>query len=113
MHYKVKVDGKIKQDVSLKEYSYAYYNNGKLANQYGDFVYSLNANDFKAKLRDFVFDYKEDLKGSEYSHLSFQPNQRKLIIVSKEVNTLLTELASVSFVFLILLLFGLFMFTQS
>lgn len=100
------VDGKIKQDVSLKEYSYAYYNNGKLANQYGDFVYSLNANDFEAKVRDFVFDRKEDLNGSEYSHLSFQPNQRKLIVISKKVNTLLTELASVSFVFLILLLFA-------
>lgn len=100
------VDGKIKQDVSLKEYSYAYYNNGRLANQYGDFVYNLNAGDFKGKVRDYVFIRKKDLNGKEYSHLLFQPNQRKLIVISKEVHSLLNELASVSFMFLVLLMFS-------
>jgi two-component system, NtrC family, nitrogen regulation sensor histidine kinase NtrY len=104
------VDGEIKEEVPLKEYSYAYYNNGRLANQYGKFVYDLSIGDFKGKVRDYVFIRSKDLNGKEYSHLLFQPNNRKLIVISKAVNPLLTQLASVSFVFLVLLLFSAFIF---
>jgi two-component system nitrogen regulation sensor histidine kinase NtrY len=100
------VDGKIKDDISLKEYSYAYYNNGRLANQYGKFVYDLSLTGFKGKVRDYVFIRVKDIHGKEYSHLLFQPTQHKLIVISREVNTLLTQLASVSFMFLVLLLFS-------
>lgn len=100
------VDGKIKDDISLKDYSYAYYNSGKLANQYGKFVYDIKIADFKGKVREYVFVKKADLNGKEYSHLFFMPNGRKLIVISKEVNTLLTQLATVSFMFLVLLFFS-------
>ena len=104
------VNGNIKENTSLKDYSYAYYNNNKLANQYGKFVYDLQAGNFQGKVRDYVFVRNKDLNGREYSHLLFQPNQRKLVIISKEVSSLLTELASVSFMFLILLIFSAIIF---
>jgi len=99
-------DGKVDTNDPLKDYSYAYYNNGRLANQYGKFVYSLQDDEFEGKFRDFVFIRNRDINGKEYSHLLFQPTQRKLIIISKEVNSLLAELASVSFMFLVLLMFS-------
>ncbi|NEU08850.1 HAMP domain-containing histidine kinase [Flavihumibacter sp. R14] len=104
------VDGKLKDNSSLKAYSYAYYNNDRLANQYGRFVYDLKAGEFKGKVRDYVFSRTRDINGREYSHLLFKPNERKLIVISKEVNTLLEEFAAVSFMFLILLVFSTIVF---
>jgi len=99
------IDGKIKEDLQIKDYSFAYYSDGKLLNQYGNYVYNLVNNEFNGKNRDFVyFDNSEN--GRQYNHLIFQPNQRKLVIVSREVNGLLTQLSLVSFIFLILLLFS-------
>lgn len=103
------VDGKIKEDIQLKDYSYAYYNEGQLLNQHGKYVYNLKNYDFEGKIRDFVFiNNLED--GRQYNHLIFQPNQKKLIVISREVNSLLTQLASVSFIFLVLMLFAVFVY---
>ena len=104
------VNGDHKNNTSLKDYSYAYYNNGKLANQYGKFVYDLKAGDFRGKVRDFVFVRNRDLNGREYSHLLYMPNERKLVIISKEISGLIAELASVSFMFLVLLIFSAIIF---
>jgi signal transduction histidine kinase len=99
------VDGKIKEDVQLRDYSYAYYNDGLLLNQHGKYVYNLQNYDFKGKIKDFVFVNNIE-NGKKYNHLIYQPNQRKLIVISREVNGLLTQLASASFIFLVLLLFA-------
>lgn len=99
------VDGKIKEDVQLKDYSYAYYNDGLLLNQHGTYVYNLQSSDFKGKIKDFVFVNDID-EGKVYNHLIYQANQRKLIVISKEVSSLLTQLASASFIFLVLLFFA-------
>ncbi|MGV3684354.1 MAG: ATP-binding protein [Daejeonella sp.] len=99
------VDGKIIEDVQLKDYSFAYYNDGRLLNQQGKYVYNLQNYDFKGKIKDFVFVNNVE-GGKEYNHLIYQPNQRKLIVVSKEVSSLLTQLASGSFIFLVLLFFA-------
>ena len=104
------VDGKVDDNTPLKQYSYAYYNNGKLANQYGRFVYNLQAGAYKRKVRDYVFFRSKDINGKEYSHLTFMPNARKLIIISAEVSGVLAQLASVSFMFLVLLIFSAFIF---
>ena len=100
------VDGKIKDNVPLKKYSYAYYNNGRLASQYGKFVYNLLMGNFKVKVRDYVFVKKTEIGGDEYSHLFFKSSSRKLIVISKEVDGIVTRLASVSFLFLVLLFFS-------
>ncbi|MES3019729.1 MAG: HAMP domain-containing sensor histidine kinase [Bacteroidota bacterium] len=103
------VDGKIKEDVQLKDYSYAYYNDGLLLNQHGKYVYNLRSIDFKGKVKDFVFVNNID-DGKRYNHLIYQANQRKLIVISKEVNNLLTQLASASFIFLVLLFFAMLVY---
>ena len=103
------VDGKINEDIQLKDYSYAYYNEGQLLNQHGKYVYSLQNYDFKGKIGDFV--YVNNLEGGrQYNHLIFQTNQKKLIVISREVTSLLTQLASVSFIFLVLMLFAVFVY---
>ena len=103
------VDGKIKDDGQLRDYSYAYYNDGLLLNQHGKYVYNLQNYEFKGKIKDFVFvNNTEDRK--KYNHLIYQPNERRLIVISKELNNLQTQLASVSFIFLALLLFAMLVY---
>ena len=103
------VNGKIKEDIQLKDFSYAYYNDGLLLSQHGKYVYNLRNSEFKVPNRDFVFvNNIED--GKKYSHLVYQPNPRKLIVISKEVNNLITQLASASFIFLVLLFFAILVY---
>jgi two-component system nitrogen regulation sensor histidine kinase NtrY len=99
------IDGKIKEDLQLKDYSFAYYSDGRLLNQHGNYVYNLVNNEFRGKNREFVYVNNSE-NGRQYNHLIFQPNPRKLVIVSREIDSLFTQLASVSFIFLILLLFA-------
>ncbi|WP_276360251.1 ATP-binding protein [Daejeonella sp. H1SJ63] len=98
------VDGKIKDDFQLNDYSYAYYNNDKLIDQHGTYVYNLRNNEFKGKNRHFVYINNAE-NGREYNHLIYQANPNKLIIISREGNSILNQLASVSFIFLALLFF--------
>lgn len=99
------VDGKIKDDVQLNDYSYAYYYNNRLIDQHGSYVYNLINNEFKGKNRQFIYVNSTGLE-SDYNHLVYQANPVKLIIISKEGNSILNQLASVSFIFLALLLFA-------
>ena len=103
------VDGKIKEDVWLKDYSYAYYNDGLLLNQHGKYVYNLRNSEFDAKNKGFLFVNNTE-NGRKYNHLVYQPNSRKVIVISKEVNNLVTQLASASFIFLVLLFFAILVY---
>lgn len=103
------VDGKIKDDFQLNDYSYAYYNNDKLIDQHGTYVYNLKNTEFRGKNRHYVYMNNEE-NGKEYNHLIFQANPSKLIIISKEGNSILNQLASVSFIFLALLFFTGFLY---
>ena len=107
------VDGKIKNNLLSKNYSYAFYNDGRLLNQHGKYIYNLANYDFSGKIRDFVFINKNSINGKIYSHLIYRPNQSKLVIISKELPGLLPQLASVSFIFLILLFFAFLVFLFS
>lgn len=99
-------DGKIKENADLQRYSYAFYKNGRLLNQYGKYVYNLANYDFAGKLRDFVFVRKVNINSEMYNHLIYRPNEYRLIVVSKPVNNFTTRLASISFIFIILILFA-------
>src|SRR5690606_8892813 len=50
------VDGKIKNDASLRNYSYAYYNDSLLLSQHGSYVYDVVNKKFKGELKRFVFE---------------------------------------------------------
>lgn len=103
------VDGKIKDDLQLKDYSYAYYKDGRLLNQHGKYVYNLRNYDFIGSSGEYLFENNTE-NDHQYSHLIFQPNPRRLIIVSKERSTTLDQLASVSFIFLVFLFFATFLY---
>lgn len=98
-------DGKIKENEDLDGYSYAFYKNGRLLNQYGKYVYNLANYDFAGSVKDFVFVKKENINSEVYSHLIHRPNEFRLIVVSKPVNKFTTRLAAISFIFIILILF--------
>lgn len=106
------IDGKINEDLKFNEYSFAYYSDDRLLNQQGTYVYNLINNVFRGKNREFIYINNYE-NGNQYNHLVYRPNPRKLVVVSREVNSLLVQLASVSFIFLVLLLFsGLIYFLQ-
>jgi len=97
----VLADGKIDTDDELNNYSFAFYSNGRLLNQNGTYIYNLVNNDFKGKVGKFVYTEKNG-----YSHIIYQATPRKLVVVSKPVITWVIQLASVSFLFLVLLSFS-------
>lgn len=103
------VDGKIKEDRQIKGYSYAYYNDGLLLNQQGKYVYNLRNTDFKGRNKDFVF-FNNVESGKSYNHLIYQSNPSKLIVISREVSDLVSQLASASFIFLVLLFFAMLVY---
>lgn len=101
------VDGKIPEEKQYADYSYALYTDCKLLNQHGKYVYNLINVNFKGKAKDFVYAVNSDGQNNDtYSHLVYSPNERKVIVISKKVKGLLAQLASVSFIFLVLLLFS-------
>ena len=102
----VLVDGKIDADEDLNNYSFAFYSNGRLLNQSGDYIYNLVNNDFKGKPDKFVF-----VEKNGYNHVVYQTTSKKVIVVSKPVVTWVMKLASVSFLFLVMLTFSVFIFT--
>jgi two-component system nitrogen regulation sensor histidine kinase NtrY len=94
-------DGKLTFIEDYVDYSYAYYANDKLIYQSGNYVYDLLNKDYVGKLKDFVVKRKDG-----YSHMIYKTGPGKLIVISKEVNTFWREIASLSFFFIIFLLFG-------
>ncbi|WP_353132129.1 ATP-binding protein [Pseudopedobacter sp.] len=93
-------DGRLFSDQDYEGYSYAFYRNNKLVYQSGTYVYSL----IYEKPRSTEFSaFKKD----GFSHLVYQPSLSKIIIVSKEIDTFWKELATLSFFFIIILIFGL------
>lgn len=94
-------NGKLDQRVDFVDYSYAFYDNKKLVNQYGNYVYSLENKDFTGKLKDFVI-----LKKNGFDHIIYQPSVNNMIIITHPSNTFWRELASLSFFFIIFLIFS-------
>lgn len=95
------VDGKISVNPKLNDYSFAFYRNGRLLSQKGDYNYALVNKDFKGKEKEYLF---VDRQG--YNHLIYQPNKNKLVVVSRPITTPVMQLSSVSFLFLVLITFS-------
>lgn len=106
------MDGQIKNSDGLKDYSYAFYTDNKLLSQRGSYVYNLINTTFNVPVKKYVLKttranntvwYKPF---TSYSHLVFKPSERNMIVVSKEQNTLFYDLTSLTFFFVILLMFS-------
>ena len=106
------VDGPVKPDEGFRDYSYAFYNDDKLLNQSGNYVYDLVNTNLKGSLKAFVFKTTKNkndqwfLHFTTYSHLIYKPSERNLIIVSKEENPLFFGVTSMTFFFVVFLIFG-------
>ena len=106
------VDGEPDNDQAFKGYSYAFYSDDKLLNQSGNFVYDLTNTQLKGEIGKYVFKttkYTGDewyMHFTTYSHLIYKPTARTLIVVSKENKPLFFSVASLTFFFVIFLLFA-------
>ncbi|MDB4921011.1 ATP-binding protein [Mucilaginibacter sp.] len=106
------IDGQISRDDEFKNYSYAFYNDNKLVTQSGSYVYNLENNSLQGQLKKYV---TKTTKGRQpewysrfttYNHLIYKPSERNLIIVSKEQNLLFLGITSITFFFVVFLLFS-------
>lgn len=100
----VLIDSKMNTDKELSNYSFAFYLDGHLLNQNGSYTYNLVNDDFPGKTNQFIFTEKND-----YSHVIYKSNSKKLIVVSLPITTLIMKLASVSFMFLVMIILTIFM----
>lgn len=100
------IDGKLKSDEDFSEYSFAFYKDNKLYSQSGKFTYPmLNTNQFKGVANNVVFK-NEETKDYSYSHAISKYDNSKLIVISKEKMPYVARLATLSFFFLVFILFG-------
>ncbi|MDN5286260.1 MAG: hypothetical protein JWR38_2534 [Mucilaginibacter sp.] len=106
------VDGHIKPEDDFKDYSYAFYIDNKLLSQKGNYVYTLNNTEFKGDIKKYQVKITRNNTGSwydsftSYNHLIYKPSNRNLIIVSKEENSLYYGVTSLTFFFVVLLVFS-------
>ncbi|MDB5144948.1 MAG: hypothetical protein JWQ66_3661 [Mucilaginibacter sp.] len=111
------IDGQNTSDDVFKDYSYAFYIDGKLFSQNGKYVYSLINNEFKGQGKEYQFKTTSINEPSgyniftRYSHLVYQPTKRNLIVVSKADDIILNTITSVTFFFIVFLFFSVIVIT--
>ena len=91
----------------IQQYSYAFYRDGSLVSQYGDFVYPLTDEIYPTEQRKFEHLGYE----GNFGHMMYRPNSRTLIVLSKPQESNWMQLASLSFIFLVFLLFAMLAYT--
>lgn len=97
------IEGKLKSDEDFSDYSIAFYKDNKLYTQSGKYTYAMVNTTFKGELNKVIFvnDSTEN-----YNHAISKPGPSKLIIISKEKVPYVTRLATLSFFFLVFIVFG-------
>ena len=102
------IDSRIdqRQTELATQYSFAFYRDGILVSQYGDYVYPLSSEVYPPEQR------KHISLGTEggFNHMMYRPNSRTLIIVSQPEQSSWKQLAALSFIFLVYLLFAILAF---
>ena len=95
------VEGRTSTEEYYKDYSFAFYNNGKLYRQSGPYTYKLSARDFQRMANP---SYVDDNEG--YNHLVYSPDHSKMVVISKESVGAVMRLATLSFFFLVFIIFS-------
>ena len=109
---KLLIDGQNWSDDLFKDYSYAFYVDGKLLSQNGKYIYSLTNKDLKGVPKDFVFKTTRSTEPSRlnilerYSHLIYEPTKRYQIVVSKKDDIVFDTITSITFFFIVFLIFS-------
>lgn len=106
------IDGKLKSDEDFSEYSLAFYKKNKLFNQSGAFTYPMvnrGKNEFKGVTGKVIFT-NEVVDGVAYSHAVYRPDASKFIVITKEKIPFVVRLATLSFFFLVFIMFGIVLY---
>lgn len=86
----------------ISGYSFAYYRNGELVNQYGNYIYPVVDSLYTPiGIREF----KKFGSDKGFSHMAYKPNQRTTIVLSKPQYGWWIQFVSLSFFFLVFLVF--------
>jgi two-component system nitrogen regulation sensor histidine kinase NtrY len=101
------VDKMIKNDNDYNNYSIAFYKDGKLESQSGKFTYKISSAEYDSKLAK-TFSYSDT---SNYSHLVYAPVKSKIVVISKENVSSIMLLATLSFFFLVFIIFSVILYT--
>ncbi|MCC8410737.1 GHKL domain-containing protein [Mucilaginibacter sp. UR6-1] len=107
------VEGSNNDSDDFKNYSYAFYTDGRLVSQSGSYVYDIVNRNFEAPLNTYRFITTNSIYPewyrvfSRHNHLVFMPSKRNVIVVSKSENMLFFGVTSLTFFFVLLLLFSL------
>ena len=101
------VDKMIKNDNDYNNYSIAFYKDGKLESQSGKYTYKISSAEYNSKLGKSFF-YSDT---SNYSHLVYAPVKSKLVVISKEKVSSIMLLATLSFFFLVFIIFSVILYT--
>jgi two-component system nitrogen regulation sensor histidine kinase NtrY len=102
------VDRMIKNDDDYNNYSIAFYKDGKLESQSGKYTYKISTAEYKSKLGKPFF-YNDT---SNFSHLVYSPVKSKVIVISKERVSSIMLLATLSFFFLVFIIFSVLIYTM-
>jgi len=106
------IDGREDQQAEFKGYSYAFYSDNKLLSQNGNYNYRLVNTEFRGPVKKYTFTRTRDntngwyLRFSSFSHLIYRPSERNLVVVTREENPLFFGVTSITFFFVIFLLFS-------
>ncbi len=105
-------DGNATQEEDFKDYSYAFYTDDKLTGQHGKYDYGFSNNEFKGKVNQYVFkttlfpDPSAYSFWSTYNHLIYKHDNRNLLVVSIKENPIMDIITSVTFFFIVFLVFS-------
>ncbi|MGF1925915.1 MAG: ATP-binding protein, partial [Bacteroidia bacterium] len=96
------IDGNLKSDEDFSQYSFAFYKDNRLFSQSGKYTYK-TINQFKSALDTVVFENEHQ---PDYNHAIYKSEPNKIIVISKERMSYIIRLATLSFFFLVFILFS-------
>ena len=96
------IDGKLNSEEDYSPYSFAFYKDNKLFSQSGKYTYK-TINQFKGTIDAVVF---ENEFNPDYNHAIYKSDKNKVIVISKERMSYTIRLATLSFFFLVFILFS-------
>ncbi|HKG07777.1 MAG TPA: HAMP domain-containing sensor histidine kinase [Pedobacter sp.] len=95
------LDRTIKSDDDYSNYSIAFYKDGKLENQAGKYTYKLSSNEYQRRSKGEFF-----TDSLNFTHLIYSPGPSRAIVISREEVSYILYLATLSFFFLVFILFS-------
>ena len=106
-------DDSTRADKRFNDYSFAFYKDNKLQAKGGTYGYDIINTTFKGRLNDYTtttakvnYNARWYKNLTTYSHLIYEPSEHNLVVVSKEENSLFHSITSLTFFFILLLLFA-------